>query len=537
MSSKPYTPQDKEKLFAAWLEIAKTDFLNFVGGLVIPHETGDVTWHNVLAPHQMEVFEAVAPNLEKLAVGKMPDARRYWIERTKKASKDTDLAAMCLWLIAFTERPLYVQIAASDKDQAAIVRRRMETFVHYNPWLENYVDVQTYAVRALNSGAKIDILAADVSGSHGETPDLLVCNELSHVSKWEFVENLLDNADGVPWGMVLIATNAGFKGTEAERWRMNAIESKDWETYFYDKPAPWHHQSTIDDAKARNPKARYLRLWWGKWSSGKGDAFDEDLIERALMPDACEHTEAKSGMVYLGGLDLSSSHDHSGLVVVGVDAMNDKIELAAMRAFKPEYNEALDVYEVDLMEIEKEVYTMHKRFNMRKIMYDPHEGRLMAMRLRKMGVVMDQMNFVGNNLSLMATTLKECLTSGRLVLYDDEDQRLRRDLGRFNIVEKQYGIKLEATRDVHGHADVGTALAIVLPSAVAYIRAGGLTAEDDLNWDFGDFDPNTEDLSEYPQELRDIIMDPTMGGDPDDDYRRMPVWDDDPGDPGFLPEF
>ena len=44
------------------------------------------------------------------------------VERTKGASKDSDLAVCLLWLMAFTTRPLRVQVGAFDALQASEVR-------------------------------------------------------------------------------------------------------------------------------------------------------------------------------------------------------------------------------------------------------------------------------------------------------------------------------------------------------------------------------------------------------------------------------
>ena len=64
-----------------------------------------------------------------------PKMQRFWIERTKKASKDADLAVIMMWLVAFPVRPLYMQVGAADRVQAGIVKDRMSHLLHHNPWL------------------------------------------------------------------------------------------------------------------------------------------------------------------------------------------------------------------------------------------------------------------------------------------------------------------------------------------------------------------------------------------------------------------
>ena len=78
--------------------------------------------------------------------------------------------------------------------------------------------------------------------------------------------------------------------------------------------------------------------------------------------------------------------------------------------------------------------------------------------------------FSGSNLNAMAVGLKQTMEARLLESF--EDDRLRRDFGKFWIAAKQYGYRLEAVSDEYGHADVGTALVICLPRAVQLL--GGL---------------------------------------------------------------
>jgi hypothetical protein len=101
----------------------------------------------------------------------------------------------------------------------------------------------------------------------------------------------------------------------------------------------------------------------------------------------------------------------------------------------------------------------------------------------------------------MANTLKEAMESRRLVLYDDEHNRLRRDFGKLNFVEKSYGLRLEAVSDETGHADIATALVIALPTAIDFLYRQGFSPDDVL----ADGEKITEaELAEMPDELRDI---------------------------------
>jgi len=479
---------------------------------------------SVAAPHQVEFFREVAPSLHAVRDGRMPEHRRFWLERTKKASKDADLAVCLAWLIAFPKRPFYAQVAAADKDQAAIVRRRMESLLYYNDWLKALIDLRQY--QAFHSGDKLavlDILAADVAGSHGECPDMLVCNELSHVQKWEFIENLLDNANGVPQGLVIIATNAGFRGTKPELMRKVAIKSKgssdpdnpEWVTKIFNKPAPWISKADLNEAKSRNTASRYKRLWWGVWVSGKGDAIDEDAIE------SCFHNEHAGPMLkplpgweFLAGIDLGVNHDHAGLAVTAINNREQRIRVARWKAWEPLEN---NHNEVDLIDFKDAVLAWFKHYHFKWVGYDPTQAKLMAQMLKRAGVPMREVSFSSpKNLTDMAEAFIQTAGSGKLECYDDEEGRLRRDFGKFTIKERlPSGYKLEAVSDEYGHADVGTALVITLPMAVQMLSGReGLRQDDEIasEEDYEDFDQ--EDVDNLPPELRDIFE---ASGDPVDD--------------------
>lgn len=517
-----------EQVQKAYRDRSENDFLCFVRGITIAGQQGPRLFENCMAMFQRECFEDIAPSVEAVRNGGIPPTKRWWIERTKKAGKDSDLALILLWVIAFPRRPFYAQVGAADKTQAAIVKERIIDLLHWNPWLNHYVELVQWEVRSkrtTNSGeplAKLHIMSSDIAGAHGGTPDLLVINELSHIDKWEFVENLMDNADGVARGLVIIATNAGILGTKADVWRNAAINEKEsgWGFHVWSRPAPWHDTETIRQAKARNSHSRFLRLWQGAWTSGKGDALDEEAIAKCFELKGPTMRQ-EVGWEYMGGLDIGIKNDRSGLVVLAINPQDQIIKTVYWEIWHP--NETTK--EVDLQKVENRCLEIHSIFNLRALFYDPYEARLMAQRLTRRNVPMMEMSFSSpKNLTRMATDFIQVVNDGKLKCYDNKDGNLRSDFGRFNIVEKSYGYKLEAIRDESGHADVGTALVICLSPAVELMKGYlGLHPTDDLT------DMNTDPLTgdeieEMPQELRELY---TM------EDRREP-WEEVENDPFFY---
>ena len=190
-----------------------SDPLAFFSELVIPAAHGSARFGDCMAEFQRERFAGIVPALLSVARGEKPEIGRYWWEATKGASKDSDLACCLLWLLAFTKRPLTIQCGAADRDQAAEMQKACKDVLRLNDWLAARVEVQAWKVVCKATGSECEIIVADVAGSHGARPDVVVINELSHIQKQEFAENLADNAAKVPHGLVCIATNAGFSAT------------------------------------------------------------------------------------------------------------------------------------------------------------------------------------------------------------------------------------------------------------------------------------------------------------------------------------
>lgn len=514
-----------DEIKAAYIDKSKESFECFYRGLTIASQTGPRVFETCMALFQRECLQAVTPSLEAVRVGDMPEMRQFWIERTKKASKDADLAVMMIWLVAFPIRPLYMQIGAADRVQAGIVKDRMSHLLHHNSWLNDYVEMVQNEIRSkrqMSNGeplAKIEIKSSDVAGAHGGTPDVLVINELSHITKWEFAENLKSNAAGVAQGLIIIATNAGIKGTKAEVWRNNALTSPDWSCWILARPAPWHSAKSVKDEKATLPIGKFMRLWWGLWASGKGDAISEEVIDRAFcLPGPTIAPEP--GWVYFGGVDLGVTHDHAGVVIVGAHVGRQIAKLVWMQAWEPSVL-IDDKKEVDLIELETKGIELSRIYRLFKMGYDPHQAKLMAQRWRRANVPTREVPFIPSNLGRMADCLLQLLNEGRLQLFDD-DGRLRRDIGKFNIVEKSYGHRLEATSDEFGHADVGTALVLMLPMIVDFLDGilDGLGPDEDLV-DTDDGELTEDEIHEMPDELKAIYGDEDFSVLPKTETRRQ----------------
>ena len=206
------TPEQLEHLDAKYRADSSGDFLLFLHGLHIPVSGDGVLFASCMADFQRECFEELAPSIHAIRDGAMPPIRRWWIERTKKAAKDADLAIILVWLMAFALRPLLVQVCAANQKQARIIEDRVVELLHWNSWLNEHVEVVQSCIRNRRDPRKVrtQIEATGSAGdAQGPTPDLLILNELVHVDRWSVMEAHMNNAGGVPSGVAIVSTNAG----------------------------------------------------------------------------------------------------------------------------------------------------------------------------------------------------------------------------------------------------------------------------------------------------------------------------------------
>ncbi len=201
------------------------------------------------------------------------------------------------------------------------------------------------------------------------------------------------------------------------------------------------------------------RVWEGVWCSDSGDAISSEDIDAACTLEGPMLTRDRDFEPFIGGLDLGLKHDHSALIVLGLDMLRRRFRLAHCESWAPPMRGG----KIRLEVVKEACKQAAARFNLMGILFDPWQCEFMAEQLSNEGVRMYKYPFTPKNCDAMATSLLDAFSNRRIDLY--RDPALIRDLGKLSIVERQKGFKLEATRDEYGHCDRATALAMLLPWA------------------------------------------------------------------------
>ena len=486
-------------------ELDYSDPVTFAEAMTVVTSSGPQRFGTIMAPFQREFFQALAPSLIAVAAGEPPPVPRYWCERSKGASKDSDLAVALLWLLSFSSRPLRIQVAANDQEQAdeirLVIKHMLRLDGELNELISGLIDVQRDRIINTATDSAAQILTRDSRGGHGSRPDVLVCNELTHISDEEFASTCFDNLDKMPAGLGIIATNAGFGGSWQEKWKAIATSSHRWHVQEYRQPAPWISPTDLAESKKRNSASRFNRLWAGEWVSSGGDAIDRDAIQAAItLPGPTFVPEP--GWAYVAGVDLGITRDASAIIVlarhvghyeesaaapvqltgrerilIDLGLMNEptpaadglyvpgsgRIKLIAAQVFFPERSKAR---KVEITAIEAALLAFHRTFDLSNVLCDPWQAALLIERLTAANIPAAPLDFTGPNLRAMAQQTLDAFSERQVALYRDDV--LLADLAALRIKETSYGYRLDSKRgqsEGTGHADAATAFSIALVAA------------------------------------------------------------------------
>ena len=497
------------------LQKLQSDPAAFRSALLIDADGAVVRCAERLDDWQRKDFSALDPALRRM-VGQDVTAQnqRAWLERPRGHSKTTDLAILVCWSLFASRRRLAGVAAAADAEQAGLLRDAVAKLVQLNPWLAKFLDLQRSLIRNPHTDSELKILSSDAATSYGLTPDLIICDELTHWKNRDLWDSLISAAAKRANCLVVVITNAGF----GDSWQWNAreavVNSINW--YFNALSAPcasWITAARLDEQRRLLPTIAFNRLWLNQWTSGSGDALADADIRAAITRPA---NDPEPGWSYVAGLDIGLSRDASALVIVGrhvgyterraktirqrprSSVMRALLDAGLIESMPDEADHELIVHEptgryrvaavnvwrpgpgrkVELEAVEQAIIEAHRRFNLACVGYDPWQAEYLSQRLTKLRIPTEAVQFVPANLQSMAQTTLEVFNERLIDVPDNED--LLADLRKLRIVEKSYGIRLDSPRGPSGHGDTATGLAIALHTAKRLAWHGLSTVQGEL---------------------------------------------------------
>lgn len=433
----------------------------FFRQLRVPEADPSKRFDEVWGDFQEEAFKEIAPCLIAVATNQMPPYRGAWIERTKGASKDSDVACCLLWLSFFSRRPLDIEMGAEKEEQAAETINAMEDIVQLNPWMEPHIQFFRARVFVKRTKVELDVLATSRTAAHGSRPDVSLINELSHIATKQFADTMQENANKLAKNFMLIATNAGELHTWQYDWRERLRRKKTWWFQKVEKIAPWIPERNIETARDLSTPMRFNRLWKGIWAPREGDAIPPEDIDRAIRlmgPMTAEEIKQDGWLIILGA-DAGIRRDHAALIALAVRPGQPEIRLARCESWLPGPDG-----KIDLTQMAAAIFRLHQELPVLGLCYDIYQMEFMAQQAAKAGLPVDPIGFTTREADEMVRVLLHCFGNGQIAIYPDE--MLIRDLHRLVIKATRIDhYKLDAIKDEYGHADRAIALAIALPAA------------------------------------------------------------------------
>ena len=468
----------------AELQSIRVDPAEFRSRLWLDTDTGPRRLSEILDPWQREDFEQLDPAICGMT-GVDPPARLKdvepklfaYLERPRGHSKTTDQAALVCNLLFAISRKAKGLVAAGDAEQAGLLKEKVDGFLmmRENAWLRPFVEVQATKIINPWTGSECVIMSSDAPTSYGETPDFIVCDELTHWLRGARTKRGKDEVDAPQalwnslfssWAkrrgsLLVVIANAGTGRGKCWQWEVREMARTSPEMYFHRLEGPvasWQSPNKLALQRRGLSERAYARLWLNQWQVESGDAVDEADV-RACVTMPGPHLAADPNFLYFGAIDIGVRRDHSASVVFGVNLVTRRPCVAQVRSWAPDTATG----KVDLIDVQRQVLEDAATYGATCWFFDPTQCEKSAQEMTLTGLDMREVWFRGKNCDIMATAFIEAFRDRTVDLYDHKD--LIDDILKISLVPRSYGFKLEASRDQMGHADRGITMAMGLPFA------------------------------------------------------------------------
>lgn len=381
-----------------------------------------------------------------------------FLTRARGASKTGDLSAVALAMLLSVDAPERLYWLAADGDQGALAVDAISGYVSRTAGLAGQVEVLARKVRAVSSGATIEVLPADAPGAWGLNPYAVFVDELANWADgpaarrlWEAASSAVAKRDDA---RLVVLTTAGSPEHFAREVLDHAEGSPLWRVNEVRGPAPWADLERIAEQKLRLPDSVYRQLFENEWVTAEGAFLDPAVVDAAIALDG--PGMAVRSRTYVAALDLGAVNDRT-VVSIGHREGDSEVHLDRMQTWKGSRRRP-----VDFEEVERYIVEAHRAFGF-DLQLDPWQGLDLAQRLRKQGIRASEFNFSQGSKQRLAATLLHSLNAGHLHLYEAEG--LRDELTGLRLKQSKSGAwSFDHSR--RGHDDRAVALALMTVAAL-----------------------------------------------------------------------
>jgi phage terminase large subunit-like protein len=343
-----------------------------------------------------------------------------------------------------------------------------------SPHLRREANITQSRIEFPETGATLQAIGADYVGSAGANPSVSSFDELWGYTS-ERSRRLWDEMVPPPTRKIacrLVTTYAGFENesTLLEELYKRGLKQPQLATamhggdgllmfWTHEPQAPWQTEAWLHEMRRSLRPNQYLRMIENRFVSGEASFVEMTAWDRCVNPELTP-VHSNPLLPLWVGVDASVKHDSSAIVAVTHDSKAQQVRLVCHRVFQPSPEQPLDFEST----IEATLLELGKRFQVRKVLFDPYQMQATAQRLARLGLPIEEFPQSSPNLTAASQNLFELIQGQAIVAYPDSAIRLA--ISRAIAVETPRGWRISKTTASH-KIDVVVALAMACHAAVA----------------------------------------------------------------------
>jgi hypothetical protein len=471
--------------------LTSADVVAFIDARVQKNELGQLFR---LLDHQRDVLHLV---FAFDVAGRLPyDTIIYACP--KKSGKTTINAAITLWWALTQEAPNEVLVIANDLEQAqGRVFAAMAGLLTHNPGLDPGAKVLTKEIR-LSNGTVITAIASEYAGAAGSNHGWTSWDELWGYTS-ESARRLWEELTPVPTrrnSVRFITTYAGWEGESRLLWELytqgvgpeehpeGQAERRhpEWPIYVnrearlcaywdHEPRLPWQTPAYYASQRRTLRPGTYVRLHENRWATSEEAFITPALWDPCVDPGLSPGLFGRDRRLFVG-VDAATKHDTAAVVAVCWDG--DRLALAFHRIWQPTPHEPLDLE----LTIERELRSLHVRYTVQTVRYDPYQLHRSMTSLRNEGLPCEEYPQTTGNCTAMGQCLFDLLTGQNLRLYQSDEIRQQ----ALNTVSVEHARGWRIAKDKSNKKiDAIVALAMACTAAIEHgnVTAIGISPERD----------------------------------------------------------
>jgi hypothetical protein len=419
-----------------------------------------------------------------------------------KKSRKTEFSALFTIALLLLLGDRYAEGFFVANDEAQAINRGFTAccrICEASPLLVSETEIYQDKILFPATQSQISAIPSNYAGQAGGHPTVSVFSELWGFSTPRF-SRLWDELVPVPTRKIscrLVETHAGFEG---EGQLLHSIYQRglqlpevgtdlragDGMLFFWSHSpiCPWQTAKWFQQMRRELPVNQYLRMIENRFVTSEASFIGGDMAKWDRCVDhSLGHVPPDVTLPVWVGVDASFKFDQTAIVAVTFNSSRQQVRLVTHRVYQPTPDRTLD-FEAT---IEATLKDLARRFNVRKILFDPWQMQSTAQRLLKAGLPIEEFPQSSPNLTAASQNLFDLIQSQSIVLYPD--QQLRLAVSRAIAVETPRGWRI-SKQSAAFKIDVVVALAMACHAAVQ--------GQDASSYTLAPFDPGFIDLDADP---------------------------------------